>query len=79
MITASKLRENIYSFLDDVLETGEPLVVQRKGQRLYIVKENLVAKSPPHTPKKAKRSVMVGNPEDFVHIDWSKEWQSGKL
>ncbi len=30
-VTASKLRENIYSILDEVLETGVPVEITRKA------------------------------------------------
>ena len=36
-ITASKLRENIYRILDGVIETGEPVEIDRGGRRLRIV------------------------------------------
>lgn len=36
-LTASKLRENIYRVLDQVLETGEPVEIERNGRRLRIV------------------------------------------
>jgi len=36
-MTASKLRQNIYRALDEVIETGVPLEIERKGKRLRIV------------------------------------------
>lgn len=36
-ITASKLRENIYRVLDQVVETGVPVEIERRGRRLKIV------------------------------------------
>ena len=36
-ISASKLRENIYSILDQALRTGTPVDVLRKGKILKIV------------------------------------------
>jgi antitoxin (DNA-binding transcriptional repressor) of toxin-antitoxin stability system len=71
VVTASELRQNIYRLLDEVLETGVPLEIERKGRRLRIVAEE--------PPSKLDRLVphpdfLVGDPEDFVHIDWSHEW-----
>lgn len=37
VITASKLRENLYKILDQVLETGAPVVIERRGRKLRIV------------------------------------------
>ena len=39
MITASSLRQNIYTILDEVLETGVPVEIERKGQILRIVSQ----------------------------------------
>jgi hypothetical protein len=36
-IKASKLRENLYSILDQVLETGVPVQIERRGKLLKIV------------------------------------------
>jgi len=71
VVTASELRQNVYKLLDEVLETGVPLEIERKGRRLRII--------PSDAPSKLDRLVphpgsIVGDPEDLVHIDWSGEW-----
>jgi antitoxin (DNA-binding transcriptional repressor) of toxin-antitoxin stability system len=73
-VTASKLRENIYRILDQVLETGEPVEIVRGGRKLRIV--------PGDEPRKSKLErlqphpkALVGDPEEIVHLDWSHEWQ----
>jgi len=70
-ITASKLRENIYRVLDQVLETGEPVEIERNGRRLRII-----ADDPPSTLQQLVRrpEVVIGDSADFVHLDWSAEW-----
>jgi antitoxin (DNA-binding transcriptional repressor) of toxin-antitoxin stability system len=35
-VTLTELRRNIFRLVDEVLETGEPIVVKRKGQRLLV-------------------------------------------
>ena len=69
-ITASALRQDIYRILDQVLETGEEVEIERKGKVLRIV--------PPRARRRLdllpKRDFIVGDPEDLVHIDWSEEW-----
>jgi PHD/YefM family antitoxin component YafN of YafNO toxin-antitoxin module len=73
-ITASQLRQNIYRILDQVIETGRPVEIERKGKLVLIqageknksILENLT----PHP------GTIVGDPEDLVHIDWSSEWKS---
>jgi hypothetical protein len=71
-ITASHLRSNIYRLLDQVLETGKPLEIERRGEKLLIV--------PPQRPDKLSRltphaDFLTGDPEELVHLDWSDEWR----
>lgn len=71
-VTTSKLRENIYRILDQVLETGVPVEIERRGKILKIV--------PAETPKKLdnlidRRDFVQGDPEDIVHLDWSSAWR----
>jgi len=73
-VTASKLRENIYGILDQVLESGNPVEVIRKGKILKIVPEA----KPDKLSKLKKRDYLVGDPEDIVHIDWLSEWNELK-
>ncbi len=71
-LSASKLRENIYRILDRVLETGKPVEVVRRGKRLKIVaaehKEKL--KNLVERPE-----YLQCDPDEVVHMDWSKEWR----
>ncbi len=69
-ITASKLRENIYSILDQALETGVPVEVMRKGKILKIVPEV----KPDKLSRLKKRKCIIGDPDDIVHMDWLSEW-----
>lgn len=71
-ISTSELRQNIYRLLDEVLETGVPLEIERKGQRLRIV--------PADPRSRLDRMVghpdfIVGDPDELVHIDWSEHWR----
>ena len=70
-VSASTLRQDIYKLLDHVLETGIPLEIQRNKGRLRIVPVKKRSK----LSNLKNRSTMKCNPEDFVHIDWSKEWR----
>jgi antitoxin (DNA-binding transcriptional repressor) of toxin-antitoxin stability system len=73
-VTASKLRENVYRILDEAIETGEPVEIVRKGVVLRIVLE----KPPSKLARLKKRSVFVGDPDDIIGMDWSKEWSELK-
>jgi hypothetical protein len=71
VVKPSRLRADLYRLLDRVLRTGEPIEIDRGGKKLMIVAKekrswlsNLV-----------RRDVIVGDPEDLVHLDWSEEWK----
>ena len=70
--TASALRANLYRLLDRVIETGEPLEVERRGERLRIVSVETSSKLDRLKPNP---DLIIGDPEDLVHMDWSSEWK----
>ena len=74
LLTASKLRENIYKILDQVLATGVPAEIARGGRRLKIVP---VEDRPARKLKRLKPhpDALAGDPQDLVHLDWSAEWK----
>lgn len=71
-ISASKLRADIYRLLDEVLETGQALEIERRGRVLEIV-----PKEPgPRLDRLQRRAdFIVGDPDDLVSLDWSGEWR----
>jgi antitoxin (DNA-binding transcriptional repressor) of toxin-antitoxin stability system len=71
-VTASELRQNIYRLLDEVLASGEPLEIERKGQRLRIVPVTEGSRLDRLTPHPGAIS---GDPDDLVSIDWSEHWR----
>jgi len=70
-IKASNLRKDIYRHLDRVIQTGEPLEIERNGRLLKVVPEL-------HKGRKLSRLVrhecIAGDPEGLVHLDWSDAW-----
>ena len=73
-VTASKLRQDVYSILDEVLETGVPVEITRKGRVLRIVPEV----KPSKLARLKKRACLAGDPESIVHMNWLKEWSELK-
>jgi len=73
-ISAVKLRQNLYNILDQALETGVPVEVERKGRILKIVPEA----KPSKLAKLKKRNCLVGDPESIVNMDWLKKWSELK-
>lgn len=43
-VSASELRRNVYPLLDEVLESGTPLEIERRGRRLRIVPVDTVSR-----------------------------------
>ena len=70
-ISATQLRKNVYKLLDEVLKTGIPIKINRKGKRLFILPAEPVSK---FDRLEKHPGCIVGDPEDLVHIDWSGEW-----
>jgi hypothetical protein len=70
-VNVSELRQNIYQLLDQVLSTGVPLEIERKGRKLRISPE------PPRDKldNLKRRDCLIGDPEEIVHLDWSQEWR----
>ena len=68
-LTASKLRENLYRLLDQVIATGTPIEVTHKGTSLKIIPEKLPSK----LGRLPKRKSFKGDPDDILHMDWLAE------
>lgn len=73
-VTPTHLRANLYQILDQVIETGEAVEIDRKGVVLLL--------QPPgradwldRLPR--REGVVNGDPEGLVHIDWSSHWDPG--
>ena len=73
-ISASKLRENIYKVLDQVLETGAPVEIERRGRRLRIIADDHERRGKLERLE-SKPDAIAGDAEDLVHLDWSSEWK----
>ena len=69
-INATKLRANLYAVLDEVLETGKPVEIVRKGRRLKILPDEPVRK----TDGLAPHPGILDDPEGIVHPDWTGLW-----
>lgn len=70
-ITPSKLRQNIYRILDEILQTGIPVEIERKGKKLRIQPVEAVNK----LDNLVERPYLKVDPEEIVHLDWSQEWK----
>ena len=71
IVKATQLRKNIYSILDQVLETGKPVQIERNGRVLTIEPD----KRPSKISRLKKRKVIAVDPQAIVDVDWSGEWR----
>ena len=70
-ITASTLRANVYRLLDEVLESGRPLEIERKGKIVVIAPKEEWSRWD-RLPR--REGAIVGDPDELIHMDWSSEW-----
>lgn len=70
-MTATKLRADIYRLLDEILDTGQPLEIERNGKILVIAakEEQSIWERLPR-----RKGFIVGDPNELIHMDWSSEW-----
>lgn len=70
-VTPSQLRVDIYRLIDQVLETGEPLVIRRGGRTLRLVPD---APTDRLDRIRTNPHLIVGDPDDLVSVVAAAEW-----
>jgi len=70
-VTLTALRQNIFQLADQVLETGEPVVIERNGRHLLLVAERPKL----DLSKLPRRHLFNGNPEELVN---AKTWDEAE-
>jgi hypothetical protein len=68
-LSLTALRNNLFKVVDQIIKTGNPVEIERKGQRLKIVLEEKKSKLDNLKP----HDCIVGDPDDLVHLKVS-EW-----
>jgi hypothetical protein len=74
-LSLTKLRINLFKVVDHIIETGQAVEIERKGQRLIII---------PTKPKNKLDNLVLhpdfikGSPDDIVHMDWTTNWSEEK-
>ena len=71
-LTASKLRQEVYKILDEIIRTGKPAEIERNGNLLKIVS---VSKRYSKLSKLKPRKLSNEDSDNFEHIDWTQEWK----
>lgn len=75
-MSVTEFRANAYRIVDQVIASGQPVEIERNGTHLLITVLKGEAKPAKNKLEnlKAHPDCIVGDPEDLVAIDWSKEW-----
>lgn len=78
-LTITAFRKNIYQLIDWVISTGEPIILKRKGKTIKILIEHDEEESKPKVINDLSKltphpDFMKEDPEYYISIDWSKEW-----
>lgn len=69
-ITPTELRGNIYQILDDILNTGVPVKINKGDRQLIIAPIESIDKL---QNLRKRKNVIKGDSEELVHITWDKE------
>lgn len=73
-ITASKLREDVYRILDEIIATGVEVEIHRKGTIIKMVPAQKTSK----ISRLKRHAYSDEDPEFFTHIDWSSTWSESE-
>ena len=70
-VNATQLRQNLYKTLDEIIKTGKPARVERKGKVLLISPEPILKQKRIFK----KRKLLINPEENITRIDWMKDWE----
>lgn len=73
-LSATHLKHNLFQVLDTILNTRQPIEVERNGHILKITPDQPTSKLDNLEP----HDTIVGNLESIIHVEWLKEWQEQK-
>lgn len=74
-VNATERRPELYK-VEQVLESGEPLIIERKGRRPKLtVDEGPQGKATEQRWPKAKPEWVNGSVDELVNIDWADAWR----
>lgn len=71
-MTPSALRADIYRVLDEVLETGQPIEIQRGDRTLVISAKDEGSRLDRLV---SRPDAITGDPGDLVDVGWSEAWR----
>lgn len=74
-VSLTELRQRLFQLADQVIDTGEPVLILRRGVRLRLVREEVPAEVGGRLARLAPQSVVVGAPlaADESPAQWSAD------
>ena len=73
LVSVNQFCSDLEGFLEHILKNREPLEIEYKGRRLIVSlaeHQDKLSKLIPHP------DCIKGDPEDIVHMDWSRDWNN---
>lgn len=63
-ISLTELRQRLFQLADRVVENGEPILIERRGVRLRLVRDEPVARAQGRLARLKPQSLVIGAPLD---------------
>lgn len=70
-ITLSELRAKIFKIFDELIQSGKPLLIKRKGVLIRISAQGRTSR----LARMKKRPGLLVKPEELIACEWEKEWK----
>ena len=61
-ISLTELRQRLFQLADQVIDSGEPLLIERRGVRLRLVREDAVAREGGRLARLVPQQAVIGAP-----------------
>ncbi len=74
-LTLTELRVNLDKIVDEIIHTGVPVEIERRGHKIKIILADGSSKFDKLT---YRPEVFKEDPESYVHCDWVHEWSESK-
>lgn len=73
-VTPTAFRKDLYALLDRVIETGEPLEIERRGVTLKVEAKPTESRLE-RIRRMGIKDLWLGDRDDIFHVDWLEEWR----
>ena len=70
-MTPTQLRKNLYHILDQILESGEGVEIERKSGSVLLLPQRAASK----LERLPRRQTIMGDADSLDQISWEGAWQ----